>query len=535
MARIVECDVCIIGSGITAAMVAEKLAAEREARIVVVEAGGHSTPMQERARMRQRELAYGDNPWLDDHIPGHTALGTPRGFSPSMTVGGLAMHWGAVTPRFSPEDFRVRSLYGVGEDWPLSYEELEPYYQEAEERIGVAGEPGPAELDPRSRPYPMPPIPLSYNLQRLKEWGESSGIPFWSMPSAKNSTTYAGRPPCCRNDTCSPICPTGAKYSPDFTFAALVEQGRIELLTGTLVRRLHLAPGSSRVEWAEAVDRERPDEPVQLRARHFVLAAGYAWSPHLLLLSACGRFPQGLANRFGLVGKYLTGHRGINAFFEVPVKLYPGINGQQSLLSTKYMRPGRLGRYVRHDLRIWESTTGREPRLKDDAGRVLLGDEVLADWRERAQLGAARMRAYYDVLPARESELTLDTSQRNAWADPLPRLEFRDDASSVALRPHTEATIRALFEEIAGAGGGKVLTIRAGEAQEHPGGGCRMGEDPANSVVDSYGRAHDHENLFVVGAPTMVTGGCANGTLTFAALGLRSASRLGKELPARRT
>jgi glucose dehydrogenase len=80
-----------------------------------------------------------------------------------------------------------------------------------------------------------------------------------------------------------------------------------------------------------------------------------------------------------------------------------------------------------------------------------------------------------------------------------------------------------------------VLTIRAGEAQEHPGGGCRMGEDPANSVVDSYGRAHDHENLFVVGAPTMVTGGCANGTLTFAALGLRSASRLGKELPARRT
>jgi glucose dehydrogenase len=531
MVRIIESDVCIIGAGITAAMVAEKLAEEREARIVVVEAGGHSTPFRERARMRQRELAYGDNPWIDDHIPDQSARGI---MSRSMSVGGLAMHWGGTTPRFSPEDFRVRSLYGIGDDWPLSYEELEPYYQEAEERIGVAGEPGPPELDPRSRPYPMPAIPLSYNLQRLREWGERSGIPFWSNPVSKNSVPYRGRAACARCDTCN-ICPTGAKYSPDFSFNALIEQGRLELLTRTLVRRLHLEAGSDRIEWAEAVDRERPEEPVQLRARLFVLAAGYTWSPHLLLLSANERFPQGLANRSGLVGKYLAGHRGINAFFEVPVKLYPGINGQQSLLSKRYMRPGRQERYVRHDLRIWESTAGREPRLKDEAGRVLLGDEVLADWRGRTERGAARMRAYYDVLPARESELTLDGSQRNAWGDPLPRLEFRDDAASVALRPHTEATIRALFEEVARAGGGKVLSMRAGEAQEHPGGGCRMGTDPARSVVDSYGRSHDHENLFVAGAPTMVTGGCANGTLTFAALGLRSAARMGDGLPARRT
>jgi glucose dehydrogenase len=146
--------------------------------------------------------------------------------------------------------------------------------------------------------------------------------------------------------------------------------------------------------------------------------------------------------------------------------------------------------------------------------------------------GAARMRAYYDVLPARESELTLDVSQRNEWGDPLPRLDFRDDAASVALRPHSEEKIRGLFEHISRSGGGEMLALRMSEAQEHPGGGCRMGDDPARSVVDSHGRSHDHENLFVVGAPTMVTGGCANGTLTFAALSLRSAAAMGEELPA---
>jgi glucose dehydrogenase len=526
VARIIESEVCIVGAGITAAMVAEKLAGEREGRIVVVEAGGHSTPLGERARMRARELAYGDNPWIDDHIPDQSASGI---MSRSMTVGGLAMHWGGTTPRFSPEDFRVRSLYGVGDDWPITYEELEPYYQEAEERIGVAGEPGPPDLDPRSHPYPMPPIPLSYNLQQLREWGEKSGIPFWSNPVSKNSVPYRGRAACARCDTCN-ICPIGARYSPDFTFNELVEQGRIELLTGTLVRKLHLEAASDRIEWAEAVDRERPDEPVELRARLFVLAAGYTWSPHLLLLSACDRFPQGLANRSGLVGKYLTGHRPVSAQIEVPMRLYPGMFSRDSLLSKRFMRPGPLDRYVRHDLRIWESTAGREPRLKDESGRVLLGDEVLADWRGRVGQGAARMRAYYDVLPARESELTLDTSQRNSWGDPLPRLEFRDDASSVALRPHTEATIRALFEKVVLAGGGRILRVGVQEIHDHPAGGCRMGVDPAAGVVDSFGRTHDHENLFVVGAPTMVTGGCANGTLTFAALSLRSATMIGNEL-----
>lgn len=529
MPRVIESDICIIGSGITAALAAEKIAAERDANIVVVEAGDETVNLGNRHVSRRRYLAYGENPWPDDHINGQTADGIQ---SRSMLVGGLAMHWGGVTPRFSPEDFRVKSLYGVGDDWPITYDDLDPYYVEAEERMGVAGEQGPPELDPRSRPYPMPRLPLSYNLTLLKEWSDKAEIPFWSQPSAKNSRRYAGRPECCRNDTCSPICPSGARYSPDFTWNELRRAGRVELIKRTLVRQLVLEDNSDRIDHAVALDRDEPDTPVEFHARVFVVAGGYAWSPHLLLLSANSRFPDGIANSSHTVGKYMTGHRNVSAFVSLPMKLYPGINSSHSLVSKRYMRPGSMNRYVRHDLRIWESTVGREPRLKDEDGSILLGDEVLRDWRSRTERGTARLRAYYDVLPARESQLTLDRSRRNHWGDPMPRLQFRDSKESRDLRAHTEQGIESVFAHMARAGDGEILSIGSSDFQDHPAGGCRMGDDPETSVCDEYGRTHDHDNLFVIGAPTCVTGGCANGTLTFVALGLRSASMIGEDFPA---
>jgi choline dehydrogenase-like flavoprotein len=532
--EVIESDICIIGSGITAAMIAEKLVEERQARIVVVEAGDETVPLAERAAHRARFVAYGENPWGRDHIDGMTADGIQ---SRSMQVGGLAMHWGGVTPRFSPEDFRLKSLYGVGDDWPVSYDELDPFYQEAEQRIGVAGEQGPAAMDPRSKPFPMPALPLTYNLEQLKKWTDSADIAMWSQPSSKNSVPYGGRAVCCRNDTCSPVCPVGAKYSPDFTWNALRARKEVDLVPRTLVRRLVVEDGSNRIVRAEAVRRDRggaAGSPVHFRARTFVVAAGYAWSPHLLLLSQSSRFPNGIANRSGMVGKYMTGHRNVSALVKLPVKLYPGMNEQHSLVTKQFMRPGKLDKYVRHDLRVWESSVGRRPRLKGDDGGVLLGDELLADWRRRVTEGTARIRAYYDVIPDRESALTLHESARNSYGDPQPKLTFRDSPESVALRGHTEDSIKALFQRLARAGNGEIIRSQVDEFQDHPGGGCRMGNDGATSVVDSYGRAHDHENLFVVGAPTSVSGGCANGTLTFLAVALRQATAIGRSFPARR-
>jgi quinoprotein glucose dehydrogenase len=532
--EVIESDICIIGSGITAAMIAEKLTAERQATIVVVEAGDETVPLPERAAHRARFLAYGENPWGTDHIDGMTADGIQ---SRSMQVGGLAMHWGGVTPRFSPEDFRVKTLYGIGHDWPVSYDDLEPFYQEAEERIGVAGEQGPPEMDPRAKPFPMPALPLSHNLDRLKRWTDDCGVAMWSQPSSKNSIPYGGRAVCCRNDTCSPICPIGAKYSPDFTWNALRARNRVRLVPRTLVRRLVVDEGSSRIVRAEAVRRGPAGSagtPVHFRARTFVVAAGYAWSPHLLLLSRSGRFPNGIGNRSGNVGKYMTGHRNVFAFVKLPMRLYPGMSEQHSLVTKQFMRLGKTDRYLRHDLRVWESSVGRRPRLRGDDGGVLLGDELLADWRKRSTEGTARVRAYYDVIPDRESALTLDEREKNGYGDPRPKLTFRDSPDSAALRGYSEETIKALFERMARAGNGEIIRSGVDDFQDHPAGGCRMGDDPATSVVDSYGRAHDHENLFVVGAPTCVSGGCANGTLTFLAVALRQATAIGQEFGARR-
>jgi len=181
------------------------------------------------------------------------------------------------------------------------------------------------------------------------------------------------------------------------------------------------------------------------------------------------------------------------------------MNEQHSLVTKQFMRvaPEHTGgKYVRHDLRVWESASGRGPRLRDDGGALLLGDALLRDWRNRTSTGVARVRAYYDVVPDRTSELTLDSSRKNPWGDPLPKLAFRDAPESVEVRGFTEDRVRALFAAMARVGGGEVVRSNVDSFQDHPAGGCRMGADPATSVVDSDGRAHDHENLWIVGAPT---------------------------------
>jgi glucose dehydrogenase len=529
--KTIDADILIIGSGITAALMAAKLAETTTRSITVLEAGRAATPLVERTKARQRFQSYGESPWKSDHLDDQNATGTAWGYSPSMTVGGLAMHWGGVSPRYSPEDFRVRSLYGVGDDWPITYDDLDPFYQEAEERMGVAGEQGPVAMDPRGKPYPLPPLPVNYNLEKLQKFAQQSDIAMWSTPSAKNSVARDGRAQCQRCDTCYPVCPTGAKYTPDYTWDALVRTNKVTLITQTLVRRLITDPKTGAIVRATGNRTDASGEEVTITAKTFVLAAGFTWSPHLLLLSQNAAHPNGLANRSGLVGKYLAGHRNVNAYLTLPLELYPGINVQHSLVSKQFMRVPKSARYLRHDLRLWESSVGREPRMQDEKGTPLFGDAMLTDWRTRAKGATARVRAYYDVLPDRESKLTLNAAVTNRFGDAMPNLAFRDAPASAALRPWQEEQLATLFRRMAKAGGGEMLRIENSVndlGQEHPGGGCRMGDDPATSVVDKWGRTHDHENLWVAGAPTHVTAGCCNGTLTFVANGLRTASAIAK-------
>ena len=141
--------------------------------------------------------------------------------------------------------------------------------------------------------------------------------------------------------------------------------------------------------------------------------------------------------------------------------------------------------------------------MKDESGRVLLGDEIVSDWRGRSKRGMARVRAYYDVHPARNSELTLDPATKNKWGDPMPKIDHRFDDDTQARYPATKQHIPEIFARLWRADEGNVAATSEGDYLDHPAGGCRMGTDPAASVCDSFGRTHDHENLFVVGAPTL--------------------------------
>lgn len=521
-----ESDVCIVGGGISAAMLSLKLSELRPGlSIRIVEAGKAFFDFEKRAEHRKRRIEYDENPWSGDAIAEQSAKGI---ISRTMALGGSALHWGGACNRFSQEDLRLRSLYGLADDWPIEWAELERYYCEGERRLGVSGEPGPFDEDRRSEPYPMVPSPLTYNLARLKEAAEKSGIPFWNTPVAKNTVPYDGRAACVRCNTCA-ICPTGARYSPDFTFKRLLAKRAIEIHTGMLVRRLTLDEGSSRISAAQAVNRMQPDEPIEFRAPVFVLASGYTWTPHLLLLSANSRFPDGLANTSGNVGRYMTGHDWVTAQMDVPFEIYPGMFDTHALLSRQYFRSKPGDPYVRHDLRIWESAVGREPRLKNASGEMLFGEDLLQDWRARAtSRGTARLRAYFDTHPDRDSRLTLDPKSKNQFGDPLPKIEHRLDAAATARLGATREHIVNVFQQVARASGGKLLQPSNSSYQDHPAGGCRMGSDAKTSVTDSFGRTHDHENLFAVGAPTLPTGGCTNGTLTFVALTLRSAVEIAK-------
>lgn len=160
-----ECDVCVIGGGITAAMLIERLAELKpNLKITAVEAGRSIFDRENRGAYHRRALEYGEHPWHGDYIEDQQAKGM---ISMTMAVGGQALHWGGACNRFSEEDVRLRSMYGLADDWPIEWAELEKFYVQAERRLNVAGDPSPYVEDRRSAPYPQPAMPLSYNLQVL--------------------------------------------------------------------------------------------------------------------------------------------------------------------------------------------------------------------------------------------------------------------------------------------------------------------------------------------------------------------------------
>ena len=313
-----------------------------------------TTPFRWRRAPRRAiaSLRYGENPWGRDHLEGYEIEGPLQ--SRSMQVGGLAMHWGGVTPRFSPEDFKQRTLYGVGTDWPIDYDELDPFYQEAEEVMGVAGEQGPHDLDPRQKPFPHAGDSRSRTISSLlKAWAAKAGIAMWSQPSAKNSIAYRGR---------------AAVLSQRHLLADLPDRREV-------LARLHLeraardeadrarcrerSCGSScssdggKTHLARRRVERRPARHAGRVAREDVRRRGGLRVERRTCCCSRRRAARRTAWRTNRGSSASTSPdiATCGGYVDLPLRLYPGMNEQHSLVTKQFMRTRPGTRFIRHDLR----------------------------------------------------------------------------------------------------------------------------------------------------------------------------------------
>ena len=523
-------DVVIVGSGVAGSLAAVRLASAG-LEVLVLEAGpriqrSDALDQYQRALVKVPESPYPESPFAphprSDALDRYYIQDGPDRFASTYLrqVGGTTWHWLGTANRFVPDDFRLRSRFGVGVDWPITYDDLEPWYCEAERELGVAGDGTADPHTPRSRPYPLPPIPLSYLDQRIRAAVAGSGYAVQPTPQARNSEPHDGRPPCCGSTTCIPICPIQAKYD------ATVHVARAERLGVTVVDRavvsiIDVGPDGR----VASVRVKRPDGSEERAVgRVFVIAAHGIETPKLLLQSRTASRPGGVANSSDQVGRNLMDHPTQLSWALAGEPLWP-YRGPMSTSGIESPRAGQW-RAGRPSFRIqvgntgWEwpmGTPGYTVRTLLDAG--LRGgelDRALADHSAR-EIALASM---LEQLPSPANRIVPDFDQRDGIGLPRPRITFRFD--EYVRRGIAES--RRVHHEIFAAL--RSTEIRHGDAimpSGHVIGTCRMGADPRRSVVDAELRSHDHPNLFLLGSGVFPTSGASNPTLTIAALTLRAA------------
>jgi glucose dehydrogenase len=522
-------EVVVVGSGVAGSLVAAQLA-KAGVKVLLLEAGPHvqraaAVDQYRAALIKIPECAYPDTayaprPRSDD--PKHYFLQDgPDMFGATYLrqVGGTTWHWLGTTLRFVPDDFRLRSRFGIGLDWPLSYDDLEPWYCAAERELGVAGDPG-AKLDaPRSQPYPLPAIPLSYLDRHVAAGIKATPYTVEATPQARNSQVYDNRPPCCGSSSCIPICPIQAKYDAT-SHVRQAQAAGAELVPEAVVSAVEVGPDGR----IAALRVKRPDgTEEQATGKVFVIAAHGIETPKLLLQSSSERFPRGVANSSDQVGRNLMDHPTQLSWALAAEPVFP-YRGPLSTAGIESPRAGDWrGKYaafrVQLDNRGWAWPQGTpDSTVRQLVQRGLRGaalDRALAE-RSSREMGFATMS---EQLPSPENRIVPDFDHRDGIGLPRPRVTFRIDDYTRRSFEHG----RRIQKEICAAM--KCTDVHHGDdvfSAGHIMGTYRMGTDPKQSVVNADQRAHDHANLFLLGSGVFPTGAASNPTLTIAALALRA-------------
>jgi choline dehydrogenase-like flavoprotein len=444
-------------------------------------------------------------------------------------VGGSNAHFTGNFWRLRPSDFneasRLGGVPGAGlVDWPITYEQLEPYYTKAEWELGVSGEPGPFD-PPRSRPYPMPPLPVKSSGVLLERGARALGLHPQPSQMAINSQPYNGRLACQQCGFCYFfMCEYGAKSTSMAAMLPLAEAtGRCEIRPSSYVARVEL-DSDGRATGVTYFDTQKR---LQLqRASAVILCANGAETARLLLNSGSSRFPNGLANSSGMVGKHLmfNTYFGVHAQFEHPLNEYKGVQNTRMVLDFYETDPkrgfyggggidGRFGDYP-----ISFALDGLPP------GAPRWGEAFA---RELAEQFTRTMffATHGTSLPLESNNITLDPELKDAWGLPCMRVTYKDHPDD--LKNGQFLTSRAA--EIAEAAGARKTWLEPIQPQSlavHLLGTCRMGNDPRSSVVDRYHRTHDVRNLFICDGSSLVTSSRGQPTETIVALAFRAGEHI---------
>jgi choline dehydrogenase-like flavoprotein len=535
-------DIVVVGTGVVGCLIAEQLL-DAGHSVLMLEAG----PRVERWQIVEKyrnlppitttnlDAAYPPTRWapfLDSTSP-LTAVDYLQLEGPNARAyrqdyvryaGGSTWHWAGICWRLTPEDMRLKSLYGVGRDWAFDYATLEPYYTRVEQALGVCGPSEPELQWPpiRSKPYPMGRLPFGPGEQKFTDAAARLGLKNLPAAQARNSgVSYDGRPPCCGNNSCIPVCPIGAKYDAASSLPRIEAKGG-KILVNAVVYRVETGAANQ----VQAVHYFDPDKQShRVTGKLFVIACNGIETPKLLLMSADTRNPRGVANSSDQVGRNMMDQPKLVAEATLAKPAWTGVGPVQgsSIMQTSQgdFRAEHAGALFRFN-NMARSRLGAIQALKTG----LVGKALDAEIR-RLSACTAELTIEHELLPDPNNRLTL-SDKKDALGIPKPKIYYDVGAY---VRKSAEVYSTPLVKQLAhemGATDVKVTTEFTNS--DHIMGGLIMGTDPADSVVDVDCRAHDHPNLFLPGGGAMTTAGCGNSTLTMAALALKAADAMVAQL-----
>ncbi len=531
-------DFVVIGSGSAGGILAKELSTAGF-DVVVLEQG----PYRKAADFTHDELSvlfrselHGGGPEVHGqtfrHDESETAIMpdvTPMRYARG--VGGSSVHFTANFWRFREIDFKERSLLGPISgtnfaDWPITYDELEPYYTKVDWEIGISGAPGPFDA-PRSKPFPMPPMPIKSSGVLLERGAKKLGLHAQHEPHAILSQAHNGRPGCISCGYCMFYgCEVGAKSS---TLAAMIPlaeaSGHCEIRPDSVVTRID-TDNTGRANQVVYLDADGNEQAQKAKA--VVLSANGAESARLLLMSESAQHPDGLANASGFVGRNLmhNAHVAVNGVFEHPLNDYKGVQVSRIIhdfYETDEQRDFYGGGGI--DARpLWSATPifhvlqGMPPDVP--SWGVNFKNAIAHDFtRQMSVVGATTS------LALDSNNVTLDPESKDAWGRPAIRATYRDHPDDLSMAKFLQDRSMELIDA-AGAEKSWRRPIETTTGGEHLLGTCRMGDDPKTSVVDRTHRSHDVPNLYICDGSSFVTSGRGQPTMTIMALAFRAADQI---------